>query len=83
MSCEAKAKPSWRRANQEEKKAFQDSLEDRLGSVQCPDSVSRCQDTKCQDESHRADLDLFAAEVLEAVQEVAEASLPVPREGRA
>ena len=45
-------------------------------------SVFRCQDIKCQDESHRADLDLFAAEVLEAVQEVAEASLPVPRGGQ-
>ena len=82
VSCEAKSKPSWRRANQEEKKAFKDVLEARLSSVQCPESVSRCQDTKCQDESHRANLDLFAAEVLEAVQEVAEASLPVPRGGQ-
>ena len=82
MSCDAKAKPSWRRASQEEKKVFKDVLEEKLSSVQCPASVYQCQDTKCKDETHRAELDLFAAEVLGAVQEVAEASLPVPRGGQ-
>ena len=82
LSCEARPKPSWRRANQEEKKQFHDGLEERLSSVQCPVSVAQCKDVKCQDESHRADLDIFAAEVLGAVQEVAEASLPVPRGGQ-
>ena len=82
LSCDARPKPSWRRANQEEKKQFHDGLEERLSSVKCPASVAQCKNVKCEDESHRADLDTFAAEILGAVQEVAEVSLPVPRGGQ-
>ena len=84
LSCDAQPKPSWRRANEEQKKQFKCVLEEKLRSVQqqCPASVTQCKDTKCQDETHRAELDFFAAEVLGAVQEVAEASLPVPKGGQ-
>ena len=82
QSCDAQPKPSWRRAILKERKQYTGVLEERLSSILCPVSVTQCKDTKCQDESHRADLDIFAAEVLGAVQEVAEASLPVSTGGQ-
>ena len=82
QSSDANPKPSWRRASLEERKEFQGDLEARLSSVLCPTSVAQCRDTQCQDETHRAELDTFGAELLSTVQEVAEASLPVPRGGQ-
>ena len=79
ISSDAESKPSWRWASKEEKQLFQDILEEKLSSIQCPDSVSQCKDTKCQDETHCAELDFFGAEMLGAVQEVAKSCLPVPR----
>ena len=77
VSNDARPKPSWPRASQEEKKKYQDVLEDRLNSVQCPASVA-----KCQDKNHQVELDIFANELLVVIQEVAEASLPVPKGGQ-
>ena len=78
----AKPKPSWRRASLKDKENFQLSLNERLGSVQCPDSVKQCRDTKCSNELHKDQLDWFGAEILNTVQEVAEASLPIPKTGQ-
>ena len=82
VSNDARPKPSWRRASQEEKKRYQDVLEDKLNFIQCPASVAKCQDTKCKDKNHRAELDIFSNELLEVMQEVAEAYLPVPKGGQ-
>ena len=81
-SKNAKSKPSWRRANLEEKRRFQETLEDKLKSVKCPVSVAKCQDTRCKDKTHQDELDVFAAELLGVIQEVAEDSLPVPKGGQ-
>ena len=74
-------KPSWKRASQEEKQNFKNLLEDRLNSLTIPQSVLECRDVKCRDTTHRVELDSFAMDLLETLQEIAETSLPMPAVG--
>ena len=76
---DANPKPSWRRAREEERENYRSSLETKLSTLQCPDSVVLCRNTQCTNETHRAELDNFCAQVLGTVQEVAECTLPIPK----
>ena len=75
-------KPSWRRADLMEKQNFKTSLELRLESIVIPTQVSECKDTHCQDETHLAAVDWFAAELMEGLQDSAEETLPKPKGGK-
>ena len=74
-------KPSWKRADSEEKLKFRALLEDRVSSLIVPESLSSCRDVHCQDPSHIKDLDNFTLDLLETMQDVAEESLPLPGSG--
>ena len=65
----------------EEKQNFKNLLEDRLNSLTIPQSVLECRDVKCRDTTHRVELDSFAMDLLETLQEIAETSLPMPAVG--
>ena len=53
--------------------------ENRLNSIMIPAMISECEDVHCQDPFHKEALDWLAAELLEGVQDSAEATLPVPK----
>ena len=65
-------KPSWIRASQEERQIY------KLHKLTIPESVLECKDVKCRRADHLRDLDMFAMDLLETLQVVAEASLPTP-----
>ena len=77
-SHDQQQKPSWKRASREEKENFESLLEDRLSQLIIPISVLECRDVKCRDPTHKEDLDNFAMDLLETLQEIAETTLPMP-----
>ena len=74
----SKPRPSWMRSTCEQKLEYKSLLEERLAMLTTPESVINCGDVHCRDSQHKEDLDKYTIEVLEAVQSVAEESLPVP-----
>ena len=74
-------KPSWKKADNIQKENFKTVLDLRLESIAIPTQVSECKKIHCQDETHLAAIDWFAAEVLEGLQDSAENTLPVPKGG--
>ena len=74
----AKPRPSWKRATEQHKQEYKSLLENRLASVEVPESVLSCRDVHCHSRVHREELDRFTLELLETVQDVAEETLPVP-----
>ena len=75
-------KPSWKKATQEDKQNYQESLEHHLSLISVPQSVTLCKDVKCRNQEHCQDVDKLATEVLEAVQVAADMSLPCPGLGK-
>ena len=73
-----KPKPSWRTASKDQKEQYKILLENRLNSIVIPTMVSECDDVHCQDPVHKEALDWLTTELLEGVQDCAEATLPVP-----
>ena len=71
-------RPTWHKASMEDKASYRYTLEERLSLLAVPDSVRSCTDVHCHLPSHEEDLDQYTLEVLETVQEVAEACLPMP-----
>ena len=78
-----KPRPSWKRSNYDEKEQFKELMVNKLSSLDIPLHVTSCKDTKCKDVTHRQDLDKYIIDLLEVVQDAAEASLPTPGTGRA
>ena len=78
----SQAKPSWKRANLEQKSEYRDKLSARLSLVSLPYSVLQCRHVHCKDSQHLKDLDQYTIEVLETVQAVAEECLPTPSPSR-
>ena len=74
-----KPRPSWKLANDEQKDQYKYLLDVRLASIMIPTQVSDCQDVHCRDPVHLEACDWYTAEILEAVQDSAENSLPVPQ----
>ena len=72
----SQAKPSWKRANLEQKSEYRDKLSARLSLVNLPNSVLQCRHVHCKDSQHLKDLDQYTIEVLETLQAVAEECLP-------
>ena len=55
----------------------------KLSTLYTPLSVTDCKNIKCKDNIHKQDLDKYILELLEIVQQAAEASLPTPGTGQA
>ena len=75
-------KPSWKKASEEEKENYIQSLEEQLSSLHVPESLY-CKNIKCQDANHCNDADDFITSILEFVQSSATSSLPSPAPPRA
>ena len=78
-----KPRPSWKRSTEEEKEQFKGLMEVKLSTLYTPLSVTDCKNIKCKDNIHKQDLDKYILELLEIVQQAAEASLPTPGTGQA
>ena len=78
-----KSKPSWKIASKEQKEQYKLLLENRLESIKMPTQVTECENVHCRDPVHLEALDWAATELLEGVQDCAEATLPVPKAGEA
>ena len=76
-----KPKPSWKKASSEEKEKYEYSLNRRMAAIMVPTQISECKDLHCREKEHLEAVDWFTAEVLEAVQEAGEETLPYPRAG--
>ena len=72
-------RPSWRLATAQEKEQYSYQLDTRLGSIMIPTQVSECKDVHCRDPIHLEACDWYTAEIMEAIQDSAENSLPVPK----
>ena len=72
-------KPSWKSASNQQKEEYKMMLENRLNSIVIPTMLSECEDVHCQDPVPKKALEWLAAELLEGVQDSAEATLPVPK----
>lgn len=72
-----KKKPCWEKANPDQKKGFNDSLDSKLKLISVPDSVAFCKDVHCDNLEHQNDIDLYITEVLQLVEEEALSNLPV------
>ena len=77
--AEVSSKPSWKKATDEQKEYYEFLLEEKLNSVMVPTEVSECKNLHCKDDIHLEAIDWYVAEVLEAVQEASEKSLPIPK----
>ena len=76
------AKPSWKRATDNQKHEYCYKLEEKLNQISTPDSITKCRDVKCKNKQHMEEADKLMEEVLETVQEVAEGCLPCPKGGK-
>ena len=76
-----KPKPSWSKAKSDEKANYKSLLEERIGNLIIPASLTSCRDVKCRDPVHIEELDTFTMDLLETMQDVAEQSLPMPSTG--
>ena len=70
-------KPCWGKASLEEKKSFKDSLNDYLGRVEVPESITSCRDVHCRNKEHQNDVDNYIIDVLGSIEEKAFENLPV------
>ena len=73
-------KPSWKRATKEQKENFPTMLNEKLSSFSMPDAILNCKDVHCRDADHCDQADAFIQEVLKAVEEAAEETLPTPQQ---
>ena len=74
-------RPSWKKANEDQKSKYNMLLVDKLSQLEIPSSVSNCRDVHCKQRSHREQLDQYTLEVLDLVQQAAEEALPRPAGG--
>ena len=70
-------KPCWGKPSLEEKKSFKDSLNDYLGRVEVPESITSCRDVHCRNKEHQNDVDNYIIDVLGSIEERAFENLPV------
>ena len=70
-------KPSWKRASQNEKEDFKQSLGIKLGQLEIPESVMTCRDVHCVDIDHQNDIDSYVAQILNLMEQEAFNTLPV------
>ena len=54
-------------------------LDEKLGNLVTPKSITDCQDMKCRNPIHKEDLDNYTLNLLETLQEVVELTLPKPK----
>ena len=59
-----KPRPNWKKASQEQKDNYKVKLEDRIGKLVVPPSVTNCRNVKCVDQEHKEELDIFTMELL-------------------
>ena len=74
----APPKPSWKRATQDQKDHFKDSLENLLTQVEVPVSLANCKDVHCTNPTHCEEADSFIIQILQCVERSAYSNLPVP-----
>ena len=67
-------RPNWSKANIDEKAKYKAILEERIGNLRIPASLTTCRDVKCRDPVHIEELDTFTMDLLETMQNVAEES---------
>ena len=68
--------PSWKKATDDEKLSFVSELEIRLNAIDIPASVLCCRDVKCDDRTHKIQVDDVMSQVLSALEETASESTP-------
>lgn len=62
--------PIWRRATEEQKESFKQSLTDKLLNITISHDLEYCNDVNCRNEGHLLELDGYLSDLLEAVEMV-------------
>ena len=76
-----KEKPSWRKAEPDQKLKYSVELGNKLSDLPVPDSLLHCQDVHCKDPAHLEDSDQFMTNVLESIESCAFENLPISKPG--
>ena len=71
-------KPSWKKASEDEKGFFRETLSSKLSKISIPDTVIECQNVQCNHADHRDTIDDYTEAVLEVIDDTAFDCLPVP-----
>ena len=74
-----KAKPSWKKSTIMEQNCYKNKLNLKLDSVQYPQNVHECLDTKCCNNDHLKQCDNYVNEVLNALETAAHESLHITK----
>ena len=76
-----KEKPSWRKAEPDQKLKYSVELGNKLSDLPVPNSLLHCQDVHCKDPAHLEDSDQFMTNVLESIESCAFENLPISKPG--
>ena len=71
-------KPSWKKASEDEKGFFRETLSSKLSKISIPDTVIECQNVQCNHADHRDTIDDYTEAVLEVINDTVFDCLPVP-----
>ena len=70
------SKPSWKKANQDERELFKCLLDSRLESIVIPTEITECKNINCKIDTHLEAIEWFANETLVAIESACLDSLP-------
>ena len=71
-----KSKPSWKAATDDQKLEYNDILFRKLIQENVPQAISSCQNPRCDDTEHLAEIDSFVKAVLDDINEAANETIP-------
>ena len=66
-TIDSKPRPSWKKAEQEEKENYHNLLKVKLENLEIPQCVEMCSDVHCSDDNHQTAIDDYAASIFEAL----------------
>ena len=72
------SRPSWKRASEEEKLAFRETIVAKLSNINIPAAASECKNLQCDNQDHREKIDDYTEAILEAINDGPHDCLPLP-----
>ena len=70
-------KPNWKAASDDQKLDYNDSLFRKLTNMYVPDCVINCKDVHCQNENHKAEIDIYVNSLMSNISESGHETIPV------
>lgn len=74
--------PKWDKATPQQKQGFLNTLTELINNINVPNSVCACRNVKCEELSHREELDDYVINLLEAIEEATSRNIPHAAPGK-